>query len=125
MTTTCEYTRISLSVPYFNQVQRHCAHRNHKLKSNVYLVNFSLLYLLMVACYNSNTLIVKSFLEMCFGILLLYRKLNVCICCANIDDVSDTLESNFLEHYYFCSHQNDVRPLYFVLHKLYIVFYDV
>ena len=40
-------------VPYFGQVQRHCAHRNHKLKSNVYLVNFSLLYLLMVACYNS------------------------------------------------------------------------
>jgi hypothetical protein len=53
MTVTCEYTRISLGVPYFNQVQRHCAHRNHKLKSNVYLVNFSLIYLLMAECYNS------------------------------------------------------------------------
>ena len=53
MTVTCEYTRISLGVPYFGKVQCHCAHRNHKLKSNVYLVNFNLLYLLMVACYNS------------------------------------------------------------------------
>jgi hypothetical protein len=53
MIVTCEYTRISLVVPYFDQVQRHCAHRNHKLKSNVYLVNFSLIYLLMAECYNS------------------------------------------------------------------------
>jgi len=53
MTVTCEYTRISLGVPYFDQVQRHCAHRNHKLKSNVYLVNFSLIYLPMAECYNS------------------------------------------------------------------------
>ena len=60
MIVTCEYTRISLGVPYFDQVQRHCAHRNHKLKSNVYLVNFSLIYLLMAECYNSIPPTIKS-----------------------------------------------------------------
>ena len=45
MTTTCEYTRISLLCSIYHM-------------SNSF--NFSLLYLLMVACYNSNTLTVKS-----------------------------------------------------------------
>ena len=44
MTTTCEYTRISLLCSIYHM-------------SNSF--NFSLLYLLMVACYNSNTLTVK------------------------------------------------------------------